>query len=361
MKKNKPEKVICAMSGGVDSSMAAVLLKRQGFEVTGVFMRLVETPRFLEGERTAKKIAKSLNIPLLVINLKTEFKKKIINEFIKEYKSGRTPNPCVICNREMKFKFLLKERIAKKADFIATGHYARLKKGKLLKGKDKEKDQSYFLWQLNQRQLKHTLFPLGNYTKKQVKNLARKYRLPIFKAPESQEICFIRASTGNFLKKHLKTKKGRIIDTRGKTMGKHLGLPFYTIGQRKGIKLPGGPYYVLKKNLKENILVVTKNEKDLLSKELTAKMVNWIRAPSGYSVLDRAQEICALVSGNQPKFPLKIEAKIRYRHKAAPATISKIADNKYKIIFKKSQRAVTPGQSVVFYRGEELLGGGIID
>ncbi len=343
----RDRKVVVAMSGGIDSSVAAALLKRQGFKVTGMFMRLVETPRFFDGERTAKKVANSLNIPLLVINLKKEFKKRIINEFLKEYKSGRTPNPCVICNREIKFKFLLKERIAKKADFIATGHYARLQKKKLLKGKDKEKDQSYFLWQLNQGQLRHTLFPLENYTKKQVKNLAQKYRLPTFKVPESQEICFIRTTTGDFLKKYLKTKKGRIIDTQGKTIGKHSGLPFYTIGQRKGIGMPGGPYYVLKKDLKDNLLVVTKNEKDLLSKELTAKMVNWI-------------------SGNKPKFPLKIEAKIRYRHKAAPATIKEHKtrqkeQKKYKVIFNKPQRAITPGQSVVFYAGEELLGGGIID
>jgi len=346
MKKNKPEKVICAMSGGVDSSVAAALLKRAGFSVVGIFLKLADLPRFQKGEKNAKKVAKNLKISLLVLDLKKEFKKKIIDEFLKEYKMGRTPNPCVVCNREMKFEFLLKERIAKKADFIATGHYARLRreipKFKLLKGKDKEKDQSYFLWQLNQKQLRHALFPLGNYTKKQVKNIARNCKLPIFKAPESQEICFIRATTADFLKKHLKSKKGRITDTQGKTIGRHLGLPFYTIGQRKGIGISGGPYYVLRKDLKENILVVTKCEKDLLRKELTAKMVNWI-------------------SGNKPKFPLKIRVKIRYRHKAAPATISKIANNKYKIIFKKPQRAITPGQSVVFYTGQELLGGGIID
>ncbi len=346
MKKNKPEKVICAMSGGVDSSLAAALLKGAGFNVVGAFLKLADVPRFQKGEKNARKVAKNLKIPLLVLNLKKEFQKKIINGFLKEYKAGQTPNPCIVCNREIKFEFLLK--LAKKlgAPYIATGHYARFQKGKLLKGRDKEKDQSYFLWQLNQKQLKHILFPVGNYTKKEVRNLAKKFKLPAFEAPESQEICFIPATINVFLKKHLKLKPGRIVNTQGETLGKHQGLFFYTIGQRKGIKLPGGPYFVLKKDLKDNILVVTKNEKDLLGKELTVKMVNWI-------------------SGNKPKFPLKVEAKIRYRHKAAPAIliehrIRNKEQKKYTVIFDKPQRAITPGQSAVFYKGKELLGSGII-
>jgi len=348
------------MSGGIDSSVAAALLKRAEFNVVGVFLKLADLPRFKKGEKTARKVAKKLKIPLLVLDLRKEFQKRIVNEFLKEYKSGRTPNPCVVCNREMKFIFLL--RIAKKlgARYVATGHYACLSKGKLLKGKDKEKDQSYFLWQLNQKQLNHILFPVGNYTKKEVRSLAKKFGLPILEAPESQEICFIPVPINVFLEKHLKLKPGQIINTQGKTLGKHQGLFFYTIGQRKGIKLPGGPYYVLRKELKDNLLVVTKNEKDLLNKELTAKMVNWI-------------------SEKKPKFPLRIKAKIRYRHKAVPAIVikqrtGKRGRKKYKVIFDKPQRAVTPGQSVVFYsssqilrnktwegKGEELLGGGIID
>jgi len=344
------------MSGGVDSSVAAALLKRaegdelrspsrfanaRVFNVIGVFLKLADVPRFKKGEKNARKAAKKLKIPLLVLDLRKEFQKKIIDKFIKEYKSGRTPNPCVICNREIKFDFLLKQAQKLDASYIATGHYARFYKGKLLKGKDKEKDQSYFLWQLNQKQLRHILFPVGNYTKKEVRNLAKKFKLPAFEASESQEICFIPDTINIFLKKHLKLKPGRIINTQGEKLGEHQGLFFYTVGQRKGIKLPGGPYYVLDKNIKKNLLIVTKNEKDLYKKELTTDNVNWI-------------------SGKEPGLPLKVKAKIRYRSKAVLSKVFKIKNNNYKVIFAKPQRAVTPGQSAVFYRGEGLLGGGII-
>jgi len=329
------------MSGGVDSSVTAALLKRADLEVIGVFMKLVDVPRFREGEKVARKVAKNLKIPFLVLDLRKEFQKRIINEFLKEYRAGRTPNPCVICNREIKFNFLFKKARKLNANYIATGHYAQLKQGKLLRGKDKEKDQSYFLWQLNQKQLKHILFPVGNNTKKEVKKIAKKFNLPIFDFSESQEVCFIPTTANNFLAKHLKSKPGKIVDTQGKVMGQHQGLFFYTIGQRKGIKLSGGPYYVLDKDLKKNILIVTKKEKDLYKKELIAESINWI-------------------SGKKPKLPLKAKAKIRYRHKAALAVMSKISNKKYKVRFEKPQRAITPGQSVVFYQGQELLGGGII-
>ncbi len=345
------------MSGGIDSSVAAALLKRAGvdelrsssrfanarvFEVVGVFLRLVDSPRFKEGRKVARKVAKNLKIPFLVLDLRKEFQKRIINEFLKEYRAGRTPNPCVICNREIKFNFLFKKARKLNANYIATGHYAQLKQGKLLRGKDKEKDQSYFLWQLNQKQLKHILFPIGNYTKTQVRNLAKKFKLPVFKIPESQEICFIQTTINDFLARHIKQKSGRIVDTKGKILGYHQGLTFYTIGQRKGIKLPGGPFYVLDKNLKKNVLIVTRNEKDLFKKELIAKKVNWI-------------------SGKEPKLPLKIKAKIRYRHTAASTIIIKTLNSRtYHLKFNRPQRAITPGQSVVFYKGQEVLGGGII-
>ena len=241
------------------------------------------------------------------------------------------------------------------ADFIATGHYAKKKKienrkqkieYKLLQAKDKNKDQSYFLWMLNQKQLKRILFPIGDYTRKEVENLARKFKLPVLKARKSVEICFIETTINDFLARHLKQKPGQIIySTPGveyRVIGRHQGLAFYTIGQRKGIGLPGGPYYVLDKNLKKNLLIVTKNEKDLFKKELTAKNVNWI-------------------SGKIPQLPLKVKAKIRYRHQSAPTTITKILHSTFYILkFARPQRAITPGQSVVFYKGEELLGGGII-
>jgi len=353
------------MSGGVDSSVAAALLKGAGFDVIGVFMKFWSEPKrgglkdfnrccSVEAERRARKVAKILKVPFYVFNFEKEFKKRVVDYFLKEYKAGRTPNPCVVCNKEIKFGLLLEKALKLGADFMATGHYARLQRGtqnyKLLKGKDKQKDQSYFLWQLNQKQLKHILFPVGNYTKNQVRQLAKKFKLPVFEAPESQEICFIRTDVNDFLKKHLKPRPGPIICSTSKVeqkfeqkiMGRHQGLWFYTIGQRKGIGLAGGPYYVLNKDTKNNALIVAKNEKDLYEKDLVVRNINWL-------------------SGKVPKLTLKIKAKIRYRHKPASATITKILNSKFYILkFNHPQRAITPGQSAVFYRGQELLGGGVI-
>lgn len=348
------EKIVVATSGGVDSSVAAALLKGAGCEVIGVFMKLADLPKFKEGEKRARKIAKTLRIPFLVLDLRKEFKKRIVDYFLEGYKKGITPNPCVVCNKEIKFGLLLEKALALDADYVATGHYARLGREirnskfeirKLMKTKDKDKDQSYFLWQLNQKQLKRILFPIGDYTRKEVENLARKFKLPVLKARKSVEICFIKTTINDFLKKYLKEKPGKIICSspgdEQKVVGEHQGLWFYTIGQRKGIGLPGGPYYVLDKNLKKNLLIVTKNEKDLLKKELICKNVNWI-------------------SGRVPKLPQKVKVKIRYRHELARAAIYKILNTKYKILFSSPQRAITPGQSVVFYKGQEVLGGGII-
>ncbi len=380
--KNKPRtrrssvrgmKVIIAMSGGIDSSVAAALLKEAGFchepgrrvDVIGVFMKFWAerdkdglvyvqnrccTP---ESEKRARAVAAKLDIPFYVFNFEKEFKKKVVDYFLKNYKLGLTPNPCVVCNKEIKFKLLLKKVMALEADYIATGHYARKKDKKLLKGIDKEKDQSYFLWQINQKILKKILFPVGNYTKTEVRKLARRFKLPVLDIPESQEICFIETTINDFLKKHLKAKPGSIIDPKGKIIGRHQGLHFYTIGQRKGIpivsrsrildkvgiKLPGGPFYVLDKDIKRNLLIVTKNQRDLYKKELFVKNINWI---------------------SDVRFPLRVMAKIRYRHKSASAIITKQKSGKIKVIFSKPQRAITPGQSVVFYKGQEVLGGGII-
>ena len=353
----KGKKVICAMSGGIDSSVTAALLKKAGFDVVGVFMKFWTEPTDLlaekwnrccspESETRARKVAGIFKIPFYVFNFEKEFKKKIVDYFLKEYKTNVTPNPCVVCNKEIKFGLLLEKALELSAGLVATGHYARLVEDslqqlKLLKGRDKEKDQSYFLWQLSQRQLKHILFPVGNYTKKEVRALAKGFNLPVLDRKESQEICFIPDTVNDFLSRHLRSKSGKITDKKSKVLGNHYGLHFYTIGQRKGIGLSGGPYYVLDKDLKKNILVVTKSEKDLSKKELTAKNVNW-------------------VSGKEPKFPLKVKVRIRYRHKEKPAVIKKSAGETVKIALTKAQRAITPGQSVVFYRGQELLGGGII-
>ena len=339
------QKIAVAMSGGVDSSVAATLLKRDGFDIVGFFLKLVDSSNFKKAENRAKKTAEFLKIPFMTLDLRKEFKKRIINPFFEEYKKGLTPNPCVVCNKEIKFGFLPEKALKLKADYLATGHYVRLggKNGKrqLFRAGDTEKDQSYFLWQLNQRQLKKVIFPLGNYNKKEVRNLTKKFKLPAFNTPESQEVCFIQTAINDFLKKHLKSKPGDIINTQGKVLGRHQGLWFYTIGQRRGIKLSGGPFYVLDKYLKKNILIVTKNKKELFKKELIAKKVNWI-------------------SGKEPKLPLKAGVKIRYRHRAIPARVYKKPNAEYKIQFDRPQQAITPGQSAVIYKNKELLGGGII-
>jgi tRNA-specific 2-thiouridylase len=341
-------KVLTAMSGGVDSGVAAALLRRQGFNVTGVFLRLYDSLNLRQAQKNAKKIAEFLEIPFFVLDLRKEFKKKVIDYFLEEFRKTKTPNPCVVCNKEIKFGLLLKEAEKRGFNFIATGHYIKIKNARLFCAEDKQKDQSYFLWQMNQKQLKHILFPLGNYTKTEVKNLAKKFGISKFIRPESQDICFIQEGLDKFLKKHLRQKSGPIAEQvrygASKIIGEHEGLYFYTIGQRSGIGVGGGnPYYVLGKNLKKNILIVTRREKDLDKKELIAEKINWI-------------------SGQIPKLPLKVKAKIRYRHKSALAIITKnLKPKTYHLKFNQPQRAITPGQSVVFYKGKELLGGGIID
>ena len=350
----KPQKAIVALSGGVDSSVVAVLLKEQGYQVEGVFMRLgIATDD--ESEKNAREVAEKIGIKFCVFDLSKEFKKKIISYFISEYKKGRTPNPCVECNKEIKFGVLMDEVLKMGADFIATGHYIRSQKFikfvkskviyKLLKAKDINKDQSYFLYNLNQKILKRCLFPLNNYTKDEVREIARKYKLEVHNKKESQEICFIQNKYyGDFLKKYLKLKTGDIVDTDNNILGEHKGLPLYTIGQRRDIGIGGrGPYFVIGMSKRKNQLIVSnnKNDKNLFSKELVIKKVNW-------------------VSGSVPKLPIKIKAKVRYGMSEQIAIINKIK-NKYIIKFSKSQRAVMPGQAAVFYKGDEILGGGIID
>jgi tRNA-specific 2-thiouridylase len=278
-----------------------------------------------------------MGIPFKVLDLRKEFKRKIVDCFIKGYKKGITPNPCVLCNKEIKFGLFLKEAEKMKADYFSTGHYAKVvKKGgifHLLKAKDLKKDQSYFLYRLSQKQLAKVVFPLSLYAKEEVRKIAKKNRIPSFSFPESQEVCF--AGPG-FLKKKLGEKKGEIVDSKGNVLGKHSGLWFYTLGQRKGIGLGGGPYFVIGKNTKKNQLVVSKDERDLLGKEVKLENVNWI-------------------SGKEPKLPIEINAKIRYGHKSALGVLRKNT-----FVFNKPQRAITPGQSIVFYKGNEALGGAII-
>ena len=348
------------MSGGVDSAVAAALLKKQGFDVTGVFMKL-----FKEADPTnAKKVAKKMDIPFKIFDFRKEFKRKVIDYFLKGYRQGITPNPCIVCNRDIKFGLFFEKALKMGADYMATGHYARkselttnnsqLTTYKLLRAKDKNKDQSYFLWTLTQRQLRKTLFPIGDYTKKEVRKMAKKLGISDLIKGESEDICFVgNTNVREYLRTRINTNKGEIITVEGKVVGEHEGLAFYTIGQRKGIKIAAKiPYYVIRKDIKNNNLIVSQNSEDLLSKNLIATEVNWIL-------------------GGEPELPLKIRAKIRYRSEAAPAILVNCLRSKvYSLKFGQPQRAITPGQSVVFYlpaeasaktgKGKELLGGGII-
>jgi len=329
------KKVLTAISGGVDSALASATLKEKGYCVVGVFLRLHSN--YKKAEERAKAIAERLNIDFCVFDYRKEFKGKVVDHFIKSSKKGLTPNPCVVCNKEIKFGLLFESLARFKADYIATGHYVKLKNGRLFMAEDKDKDQSYFLWKLNQKILKKTIFLHGDSIKKNVKKAAEKLELPVLEE-ESQELCFVEDSLKDFFRINLKPKPGNIIEKGGGVIGRHEGLWHYTIGQRKGIELGGGPYYVLAKDAKKNNLIVTKNQKDLFGKELNFKEPNWI-------------------SGKKPGFPLRVSAKIRLHHKPALAVV----DRKNHLIFDEPQKAITPGQSAVFYSGKKLLGGGIIE
>jgi tRNA-specific 2-thiouridylase len=394
------KRVVVAMSGGVDSSVCAALLKKQGFDVIGVFLKFWKDPKVrteleniccsTDALLAARTTATQLKIPFYVLDASREFKKMVVDYFIKEYESGRTPNPCVMCNQFIKFDWLIKKAKILGADYVATGHYARLRRGiyhpsplslpqgektfardkstldvemrKLFRAKDKKKDQSYFLWTLNQKQLKHLLFPIGEYTKDKIRFLAKRVKLPTAARKESQGICFIPdRNTPAFLKRYAKklTKPGKIVDSKGNILGRHKGLVFYTIGQRERLGIGGQtkPLYVLKLDIKKNQLVVGL-DKDLYKKELVAEKINWIDQISNIKYQK-------LKIKNQKFYPersrrVKIKAQIRYGHKAESATLYFLSKKRARIVFKKPVRAITPGQSVVFYRKEQLLGGGII-
>lgn len=355
----KKLKVIVGMSGGVDSSVAAALLKKQGYEVIGVFMKnwsdnfaVLDDCPWQQDLADAQSVAKKLSIPLEVFNFEQQYKRRVIDYFFEEYKAGRTPNPDILCNSEIKFKLFFDQAISLGADFIATGHYARTKKIKsttqLLKGKDKNKDQSYFLYGINSKVLQKVLFPVGEYTKPEVRELALKMKLPTKDKPDSQGICFIgEVDLRLFLSQYIKAVPGDIIDAENnKIIGRHEGLAWYTIGQRRGIKVGGTglPLYVVAKDMKKNVLYVVKgaHHPKLYQQELVAEKINWLV--------------------KKPKLPIKLQTKIRYRQSDQEAEIDYKNNKKDKLVvnFKQPQRAVTSGQSVVFYQGDVCLGGGII-
>jgi len=352
-------KVVVAMSGGVDSSVAAALLKEQGYEVVGMMMRLWSEPGKEESNRCctpdamaqARRVAAKLDIPFYVVDAKDVFRETVVEYFLEGYARGETPNPCLVCNRKIRWTFLLDHALALGADFMATGHYARTltsqdEEGRvnLLRAVDRNKDQSYVLHVLNQDKLKHALFPVGDYPKPEIRAIAEKYGLPTASRKDSQDLCFLAGEDyRNFLQRNAveMLKPGEIVTRSGKPLGEHTGLPNYTIGQRKGLGLASAvPLYVLGKNATTNSLIVGEKE-ELGSSELTARDVNW-------------------VSGEVPKEEFRAEVKIRYTAKEAEALVMPMGENQVQVRFDAAQRDITAGQAAVFYQGDLLIGGGII-
>lgn len=354
------QKVVAAMSGGVDSSLAAALLQEQGYDVIGVTMQIWSPERededhggccSLSAVDDARRVANTLGIPYYVMNFRELFERKVINYFCQAYRQGCTPNPCIACNRYIKFDALLTKARALGADFIATGHYSRIERGKdggarhlLYRAADKAKDQSYALYTFTQEQLAHTLLPLGGFSKVQTRQMAAERGLTVANKPDSQEICFVPDDDyGAFLaeKYGKQIQTGPFITTAGKVVGQHKGLPYYTIGQRKGLGLAlGEPVYVVALDKERNAVILGSNE-EVFGKGLVAGDLNWIAVDC-------------------PDGPLEVEAKIRYSAKPAPAVVT-VVEDKAIVKFKEPQRAITPGQAVVFYQDDLVVGGGTIE
>ena len=354
---SKP-KVFVGLSGGVDSAVSAALLKEKGFDVTGVFIKVWQ-PDFLpcswrDERRDAMKVAIALDIPFLFFDFEEKYKSEVVDKMIAEYKVGRTPNPDVLCNKEIKFGAFWKKAKEMGANYIATGHYARIEYGQLKEAVDKEKDQSYFLWTLTRDDLAHILFPVGNLKKDEVRKLARKYNLPVSEKKDSQGICFIGdVSMEEFLSHFISTKPGDVLNTLGEIIGSHSGAVLYTIGERHGFdilkkKPEDGAFYVVSKDIKANTITVSnkKSEIDSLSpKKIVVKSVNWI---------------------TEPKNPL-LSARIRYRGNKVPATLF-LEGKELGIEFQKPINGLSLGQSIVFYLspskvddGDYGIGGGVMD
>lgn len=356
----KKQKVIIGMSGGVDSSVAALLLLEQGYQVEGLFMKNWEEDdseeycTATEDLADAQSVSDMLGIKLHTVNFSSEYWDQVFEYFLEEYRSGRTPNPDIMCNKEIKFKAFLDYAIGLGADFIATGHYARIDRSssqiKMLKGLDDNKDQSYFLYTLQQHQLEKSLFPIGELEKPEVRKLAEKAGFDTANKKDSTGICFIgERKFTEFLQRFLPAQPGEIITPEGEVIGKHQGLMYYTLGQRQGLGIGGlktasdAPWFVVDKNLKTNQLIAGQghNHPLLLKQQLNASQLHW-------------------VAGVAPAESFSCKAKIRYRQAEQPCQVV-VNNNSCVVCFNEPQRAITPGQSIVFYDNNICLGGGIID
>mgnify|MGYP001599403922 FL=1 len=377
-RKTSPEhrrRIFVAMSGGVDSSVAALLLKKQGYDVTGVFMRCFNLDGCSERDaEDARRVTEHLGIPFYVFDFEEEYKRDVVEYMVDGYKRGITPNPDVVCNKYVKFGLFLKRALALGADHIATGHYVRIAKTtdrklltthyQLLTARDSAKDQSYFLWTLTQNELKHCLFPIGDYIKSQVRKIAKKAGLPTAEKKDSQGVCFLgKVSVHDFLKQYIPENHGDIVTVEGKKIGEHEGAQFYTIGQRhigvanRGLALNGRrrtqksnmkPLYVTEKNIKTNTLVVAEGDENpaLFKKEITLRNINIINQRHSH-ILQNVR--------------MSVLARVRYRQPLAKAELT-LNKKTAKLVFDKPQKFVAPGQSAVLYnKNGELLGGGIIE
>ncbi len=355
------KKVVVGMSGGVDSSVAACLLKEQGYDVVGVTMQIWQDEEEIARQESggccglsavddARRVAQALDIPYYVMNFKAEFNEHVMQYFIEEYLHGRTPNPCIACNRYVKWESLLKRSLDIGADYIATGHYARIEKlenGRyaIRNSKTAAKDQTYALYNLTQYQLAHTLMPVGEYTKDEIRQIAEEHHLPVAHKPDSQEICFVPDNDyAGFIEREAKDrvpKPGNFVWTDGSVIGPHKGITHYTVGQRKGLGIAmGHPVFVTQIKPETNEVVIGEN-KDVFSDNLCCNHLNFM------AVEDIPEQLYCM-------------AKIRYGHQGAPCVVRRIGEDALQVQFTEPVRAVTPGQAVVFYEGEYVLGGGTI-